>query len=377
MSDSTLSEFVQVASAFKAKYGEDTAYVLHEMGRIGLTAEQKLAAMKAILGLNGHAASGTGAGEKPVTLADIRRFFGNVTWLWPGHIPYGHVTLIVGETGIGKSWLSASLIASFLGVRPWPDGTQSAGEGNVLLLETEQMRGAYAERLAELGVPDDKVLLLPTPDGLDVPNELYTPDLIADEGRIIAFCSRHNVGLIVVDSLSGGHDLDENSAQMRVVLQALARIAATLGIPVVVVHHTRKKSAFEAAKITLDRVRGSSAIVQYGRVVFGLWKPDGAGQAVRVDCLKSNFAKPFESFGFVISDGVAFVAAPEEERQPTAVDKAVEFLRAKLRKGPMSFNELLELAESEGISRTTLYRAKDVLNVVAAKGQWALPASEP
>jgi hypothetical protein len=319
---------------------------------------------------NGHNST-----NSAVTLGEVRRFFGSVTWEWPGYIPRGHVTLIAGESGLGKSWLMAYLIAAHLGLKPWPDGTPGGSGGKVLLLETEQLRGVYAERLGKLGVPDDAVILLPPPEGSDVQREVYVPDILADIGRIEAFAKEHGVSLIAVDSLSGGHSLDENSSEVRAVLAALSRLAASLGVAVIVVHHARKKGALESPRMTLDRVRGSSAISQFARSVFGLWKPVPDREAVRVDCLKSNFAKPFAPLGFEVSDdGVAFVEPPEEPREPTAVDKAAEFLRVQLRKGPQKFSDLLERAEAEGISKNSLYRAKEALSVVSVDGKWGLPS---
>lgn len=186
----------------------------------------------------------------------------------------------------------------------------------------------------------------------DVPREVYVPDLLADIGRIEAFAKEHGVSLVVVDSLSGGHSLDENSSEVRAVLAALSRLAASLGVAVIVVHHARKKGALESPRMTLDRVRGSSAISQFARSVFGLWKPVPDREAVRADCLKSNFAKPFAPLGFEVSDdGVAFIEPPEEPREPTAVDKAAEFLRVQLRKGPQKFSDLLERAEPRELAK--------------------------
>src|SRR5512135_1965741 len=54
------------------------------------------------------------------------RFLNEVTpeyvdWLWPGRIPLGSLTLLVGDPGVGKSLLVADLAARVSAGRPWPD----------------------------------------------------------------------------------------------------------------------------------------------------------------------------------------------------------------------------------------------------------------
>jgi hypothetical protein len=42
-------------------------------------------------------------------------------WLWPGRIPLGTLTLLVGDPGLGKSLLAADLAARVSAPQPWPD----------------------------------------------------------------------------------------------------------------------------------------------------------------------------------------------------------------------------------------------------------------
>ncbi len=303
------------------------------------------------------------------TMSVVRQFFGDVSWDWNNYIPRAHISLFAGETGVGKSFMMTALIAAHLGIKPWPDGTQNTTPGRrVVLVETEEMRGAYAERLAALGVPDDSVIL----PGND---PTFLPSLILDAEGIKNLAIEQEATLIVVDSLSGGHSVDENSAQVRQVLQILAHMASTIGIPVLVAHHTRKRQAFEGEKVTLDRVRGSSTIVQFARTAFGLWRPNPEAGVVRVECLKNSFAKLPAPFGFTIQDdgGISFGDAPEAPKDYTALDEAVDFLRDLLQRAPMQYRDIQSQAEARGISRRTLYRAKAALNIITKDEKWGLP----
>jgi hypothetical protein len=182
---------------------------------------------------------------------------------------------------------------------------------------------------------------------------------------------------VLIDSLSGGHVLDENSAAMRLLLQKLVALAGGLQRPVIVNHHARKRSQFEAIKLTLDRIRGSSAISQFCRSVVGLYRLEENNMLapVRVEMLKPSFCKPPEPFGFTITDnGLEFHEAPEEERPMTAKDRACDFLLAELDKEPQRYADLVRKAAEHGIAERTLYRAREALRIVTYNGYWGLPA---
>lgn len=310
---------------------------------------------------------------KAVGLGAVRSFYGSVKWAWPSWVPAGHLTLFVGPQGSGKSFFMCHLIASLWRGDPWPDGQPfDAPRGPVLLVDTEEMRGAYAERLAALGIEEDEALVIPSPDG----SPTYIPRLPKDLPMVRELATLHKCAAIVVDSLGGAHALDENSAAMRSLLQGLSATATTLQMPVVLVHHLRKRSAIEDLAPTLDRIRGSSAISQYCRSVIALYRLDERDQTapVKVESLKSSFCAPPEPFGFTIGEkGLTFHDAPEEDRPSTAIDRAVDFLRAALESRPEKFAVLCERAEEAGVSKNSLYRARERLGVVAKDGYWGLP----
>jgi len=238
-----------------------------------------------------------------------------------------------------------------------------------LLLETESFRGSYAERLGTLGVGNDDVVL-PT---LGEAEPTAIPDLLKHARVIEALALEHGVKAIVVDSLSGGHALDENSAEMRAVLRELSALAASVGVPVVVVHHLRKRSLYETAEVSLDRIRGSSAIAQFARSILGLSVPDRDAGTVLVEALKSSFCARPPSLGFRISEsGIEFVVPPEPYRVEGVGERAVAFLRMALADGARSRVDLLALATEEGISRATFDRAKEAAGVVSVDGKWTL-----
>src|SRR5260370_23327176 len=56
-----------------------------------------------------------------------------LTWLWPGRIPQGHLTLLDGAPGSGLSLVALTLAACISSGSPLPDGTPTQ-QGHVILL---------------------------------------------------------------------------------------------------------------------------------------------------------------------------------------------------------------------------------------------------
>lgn len=306
-----------------------------------------------------------------ITPEQVREMYGSVKWTWPLWIPAGHITLLVGAQSVGKSYLLARLMATFCGAMDtWPDGEVFEGKpGTVLLCDTEEMRGAYGERLQTMGVPDAGWFLPGS-------SPTYTSKLPKDIVSIEALAMEHKSSVIIIDSLSGGHAMDENSAAMRIILQKLTVVAGTLQIPIIVAHHVNKRNPLQPIRITLDRIRGSSTISQFARSVVGLYRlQEGDLEApVRVEAMKCTFCKPPEAFGFTINDkGIEFHDAPEEQKPETATDRAAEFLQAQLDHQSIFYKDLITKGAELGISKNSLYRARESMGIVAAEGYWALP----
>src|SRR5262245_1316544 len=75
---------------------------------------------------------------KPVVvkLADVQPE--QVQWLWPGRIALGKLTLIAGEPGLGKSFLTLDIAARVTTGEKWPDDpTTFKLPGSVVLLSAE------------------------------------------------------------------------------------------------------------------------------------------------------------------------------------------------------------------------------------------------
>lgn len=313
------------------------------------------------------------------TWAELDQYLPSIEWEWLGWVPRGLLTLLVGASGSGKSALALALAARIINGTEWPDGTKIGDSGLVVWCETENAQAINLQRARAWGLPLESILIPRASHILD------TVQLDTAEGweALETVCHRPGVRLVVVDSLSGAHRRDENSAEIRGLLINLASLAQSTGLPVLVIHHLRKKGLFDSGKIDPDRVRGSSAIVQFPRVVLAIDQPDPEYQPhqVRLYQIKNNLAHYPEPLGFEVSDaGLHFGKAPKEPHIETQADKACDLLRALLADGPIPANDIYAEGEGAALSKITLKRAKKRLGIVALRKDnrwiWSLPARE-
>jgi len=244
--------------------------------------------------------------------------------------------------------------------------------------ETEAAQAVNLDRAKAWGLPLDRVI---TPD---LGDPLADLKLDNDEGweALERAARRPGVQLVIVDSLRGAFRGDENSSDCVSLLTKLAALARNTGLPVLVIHHLRKRGLFDDEKIDLDRVRGSSVITQMARVIWAIDRPDPlTPDRVRLQMIKNNVAKFPESVGFEISSqGVAFGEAPQEPEQETQRDKAADLLLSLLREEPKLATEIYAEGEGAAISKRTLKRAKQALGISAVRKEgrwwWSLPVRE-
>lgn len=299
-------------------------------------------------------------------MADVAAVISGVTFLVPDLIPFGMVSMLVGPPGVGKS-----LVALYALARPivtgsdWFTGSPGPSKpGFVLWCDTESSAAITIERIKAWSLPGERILVPFHDDPLRSLNLTHEGDL----ERIEAVIGKYRCKLVVVDSLRGAHNLDENNSSVSTVVQRLATIAERTGTAVVVIHHTKKMR--EDEDITANSSRGSNALVGLVRSQIGIDKPDPQSPWCRLSMLKENLGLKPAPIGFRISDtGLEFGKAPERPRSETGHDRATAFLITNMRKGVWhSAAELTELAIQEGIASVTLHRARVALGITKPDG---------
>lgn len=303
-----------------------------------------------------------------------------VSWLWPGYIPRGKLTLIDGDPGDGKSTLSLDLAARISTGKPMPDNSPGV-PGNVLVLSAEDGIGdTIRPRLDAAGAETANVLVL---HEIVEEGQARPAELPRDVGHIARLVREHGVALVVIDPLMAflaGVD-SHNDQSVRRALHPLAKLADETGAAVLVVRHLNKGSGGKA----LYRGGGSIGISGAARAVF-LVATDPEDEDRRLlASVKVNIAvKPPTMAYRVVGDethgcsriqweGVVEATADELVNIEPAEDRAekltaTDYLAKALANGPRLTREIEEEAlQVHGISQRTLFRARKSLQVNAVQ----------
>ena len=327
-----------------------------------------------------------------VNLSRVQRE--EVKWLWPDRIPLGRLTGIVGDPGVGKSWLTLAVGAAVTKGAALP-GQESHGEsGRVLLLTTEDgLSDTVVPRLDDMGADLGRVTVLTAVR--DAKGNERHPSLLTDIPEMEKALADGSYKLVIIDPLNAylGVNLDTHrDAALRSALTPLAALAERWGVAVLFVHHLNKGQRDRA----IYRLQGSIAVVAASRVVHLVGvNPDDESERVFAN-IKNNLAKPLSALAFELTEGrflwrgestvteAALLRADEDESERSAHDEAVDFLYIVLGDGPVEVKQIRREAHEAGISERTLDRAKHSLGVKADRqgepGQqgggvwfWALP----
>lgn len=312
-----------------------------------------------------------------------------IEWLEPGRVALGKLTLLAGDPGLGKSFLTLDLAAR-VSRGGLPEGKPA---GHALILSAEDdPNDTIRPRLEAMGADLTRVHLV---EGVVAPQgRVCRPARLDDDMKVLAHAARQieDLRLIVIDPISAylGSTDSHNNAEVRAVLAELARLARWTGAAVVCVTHLNKSQGNQSKAVY--RAMGSLAFTAAARTVFAVSKhPDHPDKRV-VSTVKSNISGPGDSRVFEVREGRfrwleerctldadAIEGGQESVDQVSAMEEAVDFLRQLLRDRPVQAVDGLFQASTLGLSDRTLTRARRRLGVVAVRSgghgawMWALP----
>jgi hypothetical protein len=310
------------------------------------------------------------------TLYDLAQDLPPITWVWPGWIPRGMLTLFGAVPGAGKSLVALDLCRRIIHGEPFPDGTPMTCAGaSVLYVDAEAVPQITNARATHWQM-DTQRLYLMLPEG----DALLDFGQDADRDRLVEMVYTVKPALIIVDSLSSVSSKSENAVEdVRALLGFFASLAREHTLGLVLIHHARKRGATLSGAplftpITLDDFRGSGHIVAMARSVLGLSvvqngpQPDSNGPR-QLEVIKSNVARLPAPLGFemlpLAPAGVLLKwgAAPERWQAPTKLDECVAWLADWLHEAgePLSPQDIIAEAKRLGFSRATVFRAREIL----------------
>lgn len=311
-----------------------------------------------------------------------------VNWRWSRRLPMGKMTLLVGDPGMGKSWLSLAIGAAVTTGDPLPGESKRFPPQDVLILTAEDgLADTVRPRMESLGADLERVDMLTAVRGgsgkehyLSLADDLrYLEDAVA-AGRY---------GLVIIDPLSAymGKGLDTHRVSaVRAVLTPLASLAERYDVSVLAIAHLTKSPR----ERTIYRIQESVSIPGQSRVVHLVGMSPHDEQERVMACIKNNLSREPKAITYRIEDRAgglagldgrfvwggesevtadALVGPERSQEERSSLDEAQDFLRQALADGPRSSTDVQEEATKAGISLPTLNRAKRPLKVHSARRQ--------
>lgn len=317
-----------------------------------------------------------------------------VQWLWPGRLAVGHLAILDGDPGLGKSLVTLDLCARITTGRPYPDGHPCPRPGHVIVVNGEDgARDVIPGRLRAAGADLERVQVYDRSDG---EAELRLPSQVK---RLEDAVARRGVCYVVLDPITAFLDANVNLANDRSVRAALAplvHLARRHGCVIQLVRHLNKSGGDNP----LYRGLHSIGFTANCRVAWLLARDPKVAQQFVLAQPKSNLDPPQPSLSYAIeSDGAGSArlawrgASPWSDRELLTAAQhglrsrltAQEFLLSFLKDGPRSTRDIWAEAQQHRFSRRTLDRARDELRITATRvkvgtpnqlSYWVLPEQE-
>ncbi|MFQ5930947.1 MAG: AAA family ATPase [Nitrospiraceae bacterium] len=328
-----------------------------------------------------------------VALADVQPE--PISWLWPEHIPLGKLTLIVGDPGLGKSFLLVDMAARVSVQAPWPDGGAVA-RGKVILLTAEDgLADTVRPRLDTMGGDPASVLALKgvrrkgtdgaslTEVGLSLARDVQELEAAIEESGAI---------MVGIDPLSAylGRTDSYKDAEVRGLLAPLAALAERKNVAVVGIMHLSK----DAQRRALYRAQGSLAFVAAARAVFVVTADQDNPDRRLFLPLKLNVAAKPPGLAFSIPYDPAGPSRLVWSPDPVEIDVedalsdpqssgeredrqgAATFLQELLADGDVLSKDVFRLGRENGFSDKAIRKARGTLGIKPRKegfgrdGRW-------
>ncbi|MGQ7019990.1 helicase RepA family protein [Vibrio cholerae] len=221
----------------------------------------------------------------------------------------GTVGALVAPGASGKSFLALEIAASiaatpFNGALFDGFGINPKGRGGVLYLALEDPETVLIRRLHAMGQHIPPAHRTAMAFNLCINPMLGSGlDLMRDDHLKPIIQQATGRQLVVIDTLSRAHQLDENSnGDMALLLRRMEAVGAQSGAAVLFVHHISKGASREAQGADQFAARGASVLVENARYAAYLSKmteKEAEKWSERIDgsALKSSDASRFVKFG--------------------------------------------------------------------------------
>jgi hypothetical protein len=224
----------------------------------------------------------------------------SISWIWPGYVPLGKLTIVEGDPGRGKSLLLADLVARVTTNALMPDGSASdlPGPANVLLLVAEDdIADTIRPRMEAAGADLSRVHLWETVTTDEVSRLPMLPEDMATLANVVA---EIGAKLVVIDPITAflSPRVDAwKDAEVRRALTPLAVLAADLDVALIVIRHWTKAPTLNP----LHKGSGSIAFAAAARSILAVVQHPEDDDARVLFSVKSNLGTRPPALGFEIA----------------------------------------------------------------------------
>lgn len=312
-----------------------------------------------------------------------------LSWLWEHYIPYGKITLLVGDPGEGKSTFILNLIAAFTNGGELPDGTKAGKPINCTYLTYEDDQfDSWSVKLDKAGADFKHIYVI-------------EKEITFEEPKLQKFIEENQIKLMVFDPiqsfLPGGGELG-SAGRMRRILGRIKNIAGETGCAIVILGHMTKNGSYSN---DMYRALGSIDIMALARSALMIL-PDNEDEDVRhIKVTKSSYGKKGMPVSFRFNDDGTLswmgtidkkelirrtrqrgniADGSESDSHRTVRDGCVDDLKRLLLEEPLTSNDVYTEMEQLGYKRRTVENAKADLHIRSFKKgsiwYWALPDDE-
>ena len=316
-------------------------------------------------------------------------------WIWPGRFAIGKIGLLVGLPDEGKGLTFSDIMARITRGLPWPCDEGIAPLGNVILLTAEDdIADTVNPRLLAAGADLRRIEIVKQVHEAGKPRMFsLISDLEALRRKVVEI---GDIRMILIDPITaylGVGKIDSyRTTDVRAVLSPLMQLAGELHVAVLAIMHFNKKT--DVTNVLL-RISDSLAYGATARHAYGVIDDLDNHRKLLVKGKNNLAPRDQKTLAFDIAarevgtdkkSGKPIVApyiiwqpepvditatealqAAAESKSPGARDRAKHFLAALLSNGPVKSEDVHDAAKANGISRSTLLRAKDDVGGVEIK----------
>lgn len=310
-----------------------------------------------------------------------------IHWLWRDWLPLGKLTLLAGVGGCGKTNLALSLASVISQGGDFPDGTPCTLQGSILIFSTEDdPSDVIKPRLMANKANMAKVYMLQGTIDENGKQQPFNPE--RDLPSLLEYAQTlSDLRLIIIDPIVSFVKGDSNdNDKVRKALDPLVDFAMKSRCAIIGITHFSKNSA---SSKTAHRVLGGQAFSAVCRMLWVASKKDGENEGI-LAIAKTNITTDDRGMTYCIEpvalsqdisstrinwlevvhgNANELMGEYDNPKQfDSVLDEAKEILRTLLTDhDKLSYNDVFNHVKQQGISKSTLERAKKELDIKSQK----------